>query len=94
MQPSTFRSGPAPRGAHPPATLVAILAGLLALTAAAGLSAKDWPQWRGEERRGVWTETGILEAFPDTGLTVKWRAPVNGGSGGPGVAAGGGLVRD
>ena len=90
MQPSTFRTAPD----RPPAFPVSLLATLLALTAAAGLSAKDWPQWRGEERRGVWTETGILEAFPDAGLTVKWRAPVNGGYAGPAVADGRVFVLD
>ena len=62
MQPSMFHRGPDRRrtGRHAPAA--SLIAGLLALTAVTGLSAKDWPQWRGAERRGVWTETGILEA--------------------------------
>ena len=94
MQPSTFHRGPDRRrtGRHAPAA--SLIAGLLALTAVTGLSAKDWPQWRGAERRGVWTETGILEAFPDAGLTVKWRAPVNGGYAGPAVADGRVFVLD
>ena len=54
----------------------------------ATLSAKDWPQWRGAERLGLWTETGILQEFPDSGLTVTWRVPVNGGYSGPAVADG------
>ena len=58
------------------------------------LSAKDWPQWRGAERLGLWTETGILQEFPDTGLTVKWRVPVNGGYSGPAVAGGRVFVLD
>ncbi|HIE94520.1 MAG TPA: hypothetical protein EYQ83_17270, partial [Acidobacteria bacterium] len=42
------------------------LVALLAATTAAvpTLSAKDWPQWRGAERLGLWAETGILEEFP------------------------------
>ena len=52
------------------------------------IEAKDWPQWRGEERLGLWTEGGILTSFPDGGLTVKWRVPVNGGYAGPAVADG------
>lgn len=52
------------------------------------VSAKDWPQWRGVERLGVWTETGIVDDFPDTGLTVKWRVPIHGGYSGPAVADG------
>ena len=76
-------------------TRVVLLA--IAVAASAGLatvSAKDWPQWRGTERLGLWTETGILEAFPDEGLTVKWRVPVNGGYSGPAVAGGRVFVLD
>jgi len=58
------------------------------------LSAKDWPQWRGAERLGLWTETGILEEFPDGGLTVTWRVPINGGYSGPAVADGRVFVLD
>jgi len=60
----------------------------------ATVSAKDWPQWRGTERLGLWTETGILETFPDEGLTVTWRVPVNGGYSGPAVADGRVFVLD
>ena len=58
------------------------------------LSAKDWPQWRGAERLGLWTETGILEEFPNEGLTVTWRVPINGGYSGPAVADGRVFVLD
>ena len=67
------------------------------ISATAGLAtpfAKDWPQWRGVERLGLWTETGILEEFPDAGLTVKWRVPINGGYSGPAVADGRVFVLD
>ena len=60
----------------------------------ATLSTADWPQWRGAERLGIWTETGILREFPDEGLAVKWRAPVNGGYAGPAVASGRVFVLD
>ena len=60
----------------------------------ATLSAKDWPQSRGAERLGLWTETGILQEFPDSGLTVTWRVPVNGGYSGPAVADGRVFVLD
>ena len=70
-------------------------AGLLAAIAAGPtLSANDWPQWRGAERLGIWTETGILREFPDEGLKVKWRTPVNGGYAGPAVADGRVFVLD
>ena len=56
--------------------------------------ASDWPEFRGEGRRGVWTETGILEKFPEGGLTVRWRTPINLGYSGPAVADGRVLVTD
>ena len=52
------------------------------------LHAEDWPQWRGADRRGVWTETGIVETFPQAGLQVDWRVPVHEGYAGPAVAEG------
>ena len=60
----------------------------------AGLSADDWPQWRGPNRDGVWRETGILETIPETGLKVRWRAKVGNGYSGPAVAAGRVFVTD
>lgn len=48
-------------------------------------SAADWPQWMGPKRDDVWSETGIVEAFPNGGPKVLWRTPVNGGFAGPAV---------
>jgi outer membrane protein assembly factor BamB len=45
--------------------------------------ADDWPQWRGPNRDGVWEEKGVLQSFPETGLTVRWRVPVGGGLSSP-----------
>lgn len=50
--------------------------------------ADDWPQWRGPNRDGVWSETGILESFPPDGLKVRWRAKVGPGWSSPVVAKG------
>src|SRR5688572_8909486 len=52
------------------------------------LCAADWPEWRGAGRQGIWTETGIVERFPPSGLRVKWRVPVRAGYSGPAVANG------
>lgn len=72
-----------------------IAAGVAALlVAGATLPAKDWPQWRGAERLGIWTESGIVRGFPDEGLIVKWRIPINGGFAGPAVASGRVFVLD
>lgn len=68
---------------------------LFAVLAAPGASrAEDWPQWLGPQRDGVWRETGLLQSFPKSGLTVRWRVPINGGYAGPTVAAGRVYVTD
>src|SRR5262245_47435528 len=54
----------------------------------------DWPEWRGRGRLGVWTETGILDRFPERGLSVVWRTPVHAGYAGPAVASGRVFVTD
>ena len=61
---------------------------------AAPADADDWPQWRGPTRLGVWTETGIVDQCPDTGLTVAWRVPIRAGFAGPVVAGGRVFVLD
>ena len=66
---------------------------LLAICVATGLAtatlrAADWPQWRGVDRDGNWTDTGIVEQFPNAGLKVTWRVPIRGGFAGPAVADG------
>ena len=56
--------------------------------------AEDWPEWRGKGRAGIWTESGILDKFPEKGLTPVWRTPLHGGFAGPAVAAGRVFVMD
>ncbi len=65
---------------------------LLAVFAALA-SAADWPEWRGQGRRGVWEENGIVDRLP-TVLQPVWRAPVAAGYSGPAVAAGRVFVTD
>ncbi|WP_044300338.1 PQQ-binding-like beta-propeller repeat protein [Rhodopirellula sallentina] len=48
-------------------------------------SADDWSGWLGDARDDVYRETGIIDEIPDSGLTVKWRAPIAGGYAGPSV---------
>src|SRR5438874_612068 len=52
------------------------------------LAAADWPQWRGPDRDGVWTESGILTSFPATGPALKWKVPVGMGYSSPVVQEG------
>lgn len=63
------------------------LAFTLLCTLASFGSADDWPQWMGPNRDGVWHEDGIVEKFPEEGLTVKWRVPIHLGYSGPAVVA-------
>jgi outer membrane protein assembly factor BamB len=63
---------------------------LLALPAAAD----DWPQCMGPTRDDVWSETGIIETFPEGGPSMVWRKPVHGGFAGPAVAGGKVYVTD
>lgn len=58
---------------------------VVALACAATARADDWPQWMGPTRDGVYGESGIVQAIPEGGLPVKWRAEVHGGYAGPAV---------
>ena len=66
----------------------------LSALVATSVGAADWPQWRGPARLAVWTEDGVLDRFPEEGLRVSWRVPVNGGYAGPVVADGRVFVTD
>ncbi|MEO8026633.1 MAG: PQQ-binding-like beta-propeller repeat protein [Bryobacteraceae bacterium] len=44
-----------------------------AVGAAGLLLAGDWPQWRGEHRDGISTETGLLQQWPAGGPKVIWK---------------------
>lgn len=59
-----------------------------------GLRADDWPQWRGPQRDGIWRETGVVDAIPESGLPVRWRARVLNGWSGPAVALGRVMITD
>jgi outer membrane protein assembly factor BamB len=72
----------------PPITIFVLL------TLQMSLFADDWPQWLGPKRDAVWRETGIIQKFPESGPTVKWRVPVAAGYSGPAVAGGRVFVTD
>lgn len=57
-------------------------------------SGAEWPQWRGPDRDGVWTETGIVDSFPAGELPLKWRVEIGSGYSGPTVADGRVYVMD
>ena len=72
-----------------PVRNVPCLVGAMVIAAGAvvGVSAEDWPQWRGADRLAVWNEIGIVEELPEE-LRVAWRTPVRSGYSGPAVADG------
>lgn len=64
------------------------LAGLGAMGLAGPLFADDWPQWRGLNRDGVWSEDGLDREFKNGELKELWSQPVGSGYSGPTVADG------
>lgn len=66
----------------------------LLIGSAGWLLAADWPQWRGENRRGVWDETGMVENLPSDQIPALWRADISGGYSGPTVMEGKVYVMD
>jgi outer membrane protein assembly factor BamB len=54
---------------------IGAIAGSLALLllAASGILAADWPQWRGPQRNGISTETGLLKEWPREGPKLLWQ---------------------
>ena len=69
-------------------TVRQLLIACLMWASAGLLMAADWPQWRGPNRDGRWTETGIISSFPSTGLVPKWKVPVGFGYSTPIVSSG------
>ena len=74
--------------------MVSLAAFILCGTCAILTQAEDWPQWRGPNRDGAWTESGILETFPAEGLKIRWRMPVGLGWSSPVVSQGRVFVTD
>ena len=62
--------------------------GSLALIVAVGAPAADWPQFRGPNRDGVSSETGLLTSWPKDGPRVLWRTELGEGFSGIAVVKG------
>src|SRR5688572_22663106 len=45
----------------------------LLLLVPAAVAAQEWPQWRGPNRDGVSTETGLLKEWPAGGPKLAWQ---------------------
>ncbi len=49
----------------------------------------DWPAWRGPDRNGISTETGLLKQWPEGGPKLAWKIEgIGGGYSTPSIAAG------
>ncbi len=57
-------------------------------------SAQDWPDWRGINRDGTWTENGIVEKFEASKLIPVWTVSIGSGYSGPTVSNGKVYVTD
>ncbi len=68
----------------------ALFWGLLTLVAQLPAAGDDWPSFRGPDRDGRSSETGLLETWPDAGPTTLWQAQLGGGF--SGITAAGGRV--
>ena len=68
--------------------VVLLISSLLLTALLSHASADDWPRWLGPGGDSVWSETGIVNEFPERGLKVKWRTPIGLGYSGPAVANG------
>jgi outer membrane protein assembly factor BamB len=64
---------------------VVLPAAVIVTLIVARASARDWPQWMGPERDGVWRETGLIDKFPKEGPKIRWRVPIGNGYSGPAV---------
>ncbi len=56
-----------------PATVVVFALCLIGLSYQSTAKAVDWPQWRGPNRDGVCTETGLLRNWPEGGPKLLWE---------------------
>lgn len=66
--------------------IIPSIAGICLLFTNAEIQSADWPEFQGEGRQNLWTETGLRDSFTASDLKRRWSAPVAAGYGGPTVA--------
>jgi outer membrane protein assembly factor BamB len=71
-----MRSRPAGARVYP-IIVVALLA--ISIHVAADSAGLDWPQFRGINRDGISSETGLLSSWPENGPKEVWRHPIGEG---------------
>src|SRR5258705_137614 len=55
-------------------SLLCLVALILAVALNSPAASADWPQWRGPNRDGISTETGLLKEWPASGPPLAWKA--------------------
>lgn len=65
--------------------LILILTGALLVNSSVS---REWPDWRGSNRDGIWNETGIVKKFKNNLIPLKWSIPCGPGYSGPTVSGG------
>ncbi|KPL23551.1 MAG: serine/threonine protein kinase [Phycisphaerae bacterium SM1_79] len=69
-------------------TKVMLIAAILMITTGVTLAA-DWPQWRGPNRDGKSSDTGLLKEWPKDGPALAWKITgIGGGYSAASIAAG------
>ena len=61
---------------------------LVFMMVSASVAGDEWPQWRGPNRDGVWSESGLISKFDSPKIQLRWRVPISSGYSGPTVANG------
>lgn len=51
-----------------------LLTGIVFSVAVTSVSAAEWPQFRGTNRDGISSETGLLKQWPEAGPKLAWKA--------------------
>lgn len=74
--------------------MIKLFAALFLIFSFSFLFAQDWPDWRGINRDGVWSETGIIEKFETEIIKTKWAVSIGSGYSGPTVSNGKVYVSD
>ena len=67
---------------------------ILFVVTVSNVQSRDWPDWRGANRDGVWNENGIIEKFESEQIAHKWSVPIGSGYSGPSVSNGRVYVTD
>lgn len=65
-----------------------VFGAVIALASTIQLTAADWPQFLGPDRNAISPETGLLDEWPDEGLSAKWKQTVGTGYSAPSIRDG------